>query len=130
MIVTTFPWHWVGILGMPRRMSHFDYADAALQRDALPVAMSALGAFILLASGLLFLIILLRGQLAAAAAPEPYRFSVPLHPPRALAPALNGHAVWLALMIGLTVTNYGFPIAELAFRSDTSVPPVFVGAGR
>ena len=29
MIVTTFPWHWVGILGMPRRMAYFDYADPA-----------------------------------------------------------------------------------------------------
>jgi cytochrome c oxidase subunit 1 len=24
MIVTIFPWHWVGILGMPRRMAYFD----------------------------------------------------------------------------------------------------------
>jgi cytochrome c oxidase subunit 1 len=31
-------------------------------------------------------------------------------------------------MIGLTVTNYGFPIAQLALRSDTSVPAVYVGA--
>ena len=31
-------------------------------------------------------------------------------------------------MIGLTITNYGYPIAALAFRSDTSVPAVYVGA--
>ena len=30
MIVTTFPWHWVGILGMPRRMAYFDYSGPAL----------------------------------------------------------------------------------------------------
>ncbi len=29
MVVTTFPWHWVGILGMPRRMAYFDYATGA-----------------------------------------------------------------------------------------------------
>jgi cytochrome c oxidase subunit 1 len=34
----------------------------------------------------------------------------------------------VALMIGLTLTNYGFPIAALATRPDTSVPAVYVGA--
>ena len=34
MIVTTFPWHWVGILGMPRRMAYFDYSSPALSADA------------------------------------------------------------------------------------------------
>jgi cytochrome c oxidase subunit I len=66
MIVTTFPWHWVGILGMPRRMAFFDYA----------------------------------------------------------APALNGYALWVGLMIALTVTNYGYPILQLAVRNDTAVQAV------
>jgi cytochrome c oxidase subunit 1 len=30
-------------------------------------------------------------------------------------------------MIALTATNYGFPILQLAFRQDTSVPAVYVG---
>ena len=41
MIVTTFPWHWVGILGMPRRMAYFDYSDPALSAEAFSVAISA-----------------------------------------------------------------------------------------
>jgi hypothetical protein len=28
----------------------------------------------------------------------------------------------------LTITNYGYPIAVLAARQDTSVPAVYVGA--
>ena len=31
--------------------------------------------------------------------------------------ALNSYALWVALMIGLTVTNYGYPILTLALRS-------------
>jgi cytochrome c oxidase subunit 1 len=31
-------------------------------------------------------------------------------------------------MVGLTITNYGFPIAALVARQDTSVPAVYVGA--
>src|SRR6202453_831365 len=50
MTVTTFPWHYVGILGMPRRMSHYDYANVELQRESAWVALSAVGGFILLAS--------------------------------------------------------------------------------
>jgi cytochrome c oxidase subunit 1 len=33
-------------------------------------------------------------------------------------------------MIGLTISNYGFPIMQLALRQDTSVPVVYVGAQR
>jgi len=35
MIVLTFPWHYVGILGMPRRMAYFDYSDPAIAPEAL-----------------------------------------------------------------------------------------------
>jgi cytochrome c oxidase subunit 1 len=130
MIVTTFPWHYVGILGMPRRMAYFDYTDPALAPEALSVTLSAFGGFILVASGVLFLVILARGQLAPRAEPGAYRFSLAVHPPASVPAALNGYALWLALMVGLTITNYGFPIAQLALRQDTSVPAVYVGARR
>ncbi|MEA2893419.1 MAG: cytochrome c oxidase subunit [Bradyrhizobium sp.] len=128
MIVTTFPWHWVGILGMPRRMAYFDFSDPAISPQALSVTLSATGGLILLVSGLLFLFILARSHRAPASDPGPYRFSVAVHPPVTVPVALNTYALWVALMIGLTVTNYGYPIATLAVRSDTSVPAVYVGA--
>jgi cytochrome c oxidase subunit I len=128
MIVTTFPWHYVGILGMPRRMAYFDYSDPALASEALPVILSVIGALILLVSGFLFLLILVRSQVAARSEAGAYRFSEAVHPPTTVPVALNGYALWVALMIGLTVTNYGFPIAALVARQDTSVPAVYVGA--
>src|SRR5215475_8778608 len=128
MIVTTFPWHWVGILGMPRRMAYYDYAHPALAPQAFPVTLSAIGAFILLTSGLLFLYILARAHAQPATDAGDYRFSVPVHPVRSVPLALNTFAIWVALMIGLTLTNYGYPILVLAARSDTSVPAVYVGA--
>ena len=127
MMVTTFPWHWVGILGMPRRMAFYDYTDPALAPQALSVTLSVFGALILVLSGILFFVVLIRGQMAPRAEPNPYQFAVAVHPPVAVPAAFNGHGLWLALMIGLTVTNYGFPIAQLALRADTSVPPVYVG---
>jgi cytochrome c oxidase subunit I len=128
MIVTTFPWHYVGILGMPRRMAYYDYTNPALAPEALQVEISVVGAVILVISGALFLTVLVRGQRAPQADSGPYRFSVALHPPTSLPAVLNSHGLWIALMIGLTITNYGFPILNLAARSDTSVPAVYVGA--
>jgi cytochrome c oxidase subunit 1 len=87
-----------------------------------------IGAVILVISGALFLTVLIRGQRTPQADSGPYRFSVALHPPTSLPAVLNSHGLWIALMIALTITNYGFPILNLAARSDTSVPAVYVGA--
>jgi len=40
---------------------------------------------------------------------------------------LNGFALWVGMMIALTLLNYGFPIFELATLKGTSVPAVFMG---
>ena len=127
MLVTTFPWHYVGILGMPRRMAFYDYSHPALAGDALPVTISAIGGLLLLASGLLFLLVLARGHRAPRSEIDTWCFSVAVHPPVRVPFLLNGFTLWVGLMIGLTVTNYGFPIADLALRRDNSVPAVFVG---
>jgi cytochrome c oxidase subunit 1 len=130
MIVLTFPWHWVGILGMPRRMAFFDYTDPVLAAQASSVIASVVGGAILVISGALFIAVLLRGQIAPRADPGQYRFSVAVHEPFSVPPALNGFALWLSLMIGLTVINYGFPIAHLIAVPNTAVPVVTVGTGR
>jgi cytochrome c oxidase subunit 1 len=127
MMVTTFPWHWVGILGMPRRMAFFDYTDPAVAAEAFSVILSAIGGIILAISGLLFLLVLIRGQASARVDAGAYRFASAVHEPTRLPAALNGHGLWLGLMVALTITNYGFPIAQLVVRSDTAVPPVYVG---
>ena len=130
MIVTTFPWHWVGILGMPRRMAYFDYGDPALAPLAFSVILSVIGGFILVASSVLFFVVLLRGQASAPAEAGPYRFAVAIHPPTTVPATLNGYGLWVALMIGLTVTNYGYPILQLVARSGTAVPAIYVGGQR
>lgn len=127
MIVTTFPWHYVGILGMPRRMAYFDFTEPALANEAITVVFSAVGGFILVVSGILFITVLVRSQLRPAAPAEEYRFALAVHPPTRVPTLLNSYGLWVALMIGLTVTNYGYPILQLAVRSDTSVPAVYVG---
>jgi len=130
MIVLTFPWHYVGILGMPRRMAFYDYSDPAIAAQAVSVTMSVVGGAILVLSGALFLIVLVRGQMAARIEPGSYRFSVALREPRTVPAALNGFGLWLGLMVALTIVNYGFPIAHALATPGTAVPAVMVGVGR
>jgi cytochrome c oxidase subunit 1 len=127
MIVLTFPWHYVGILGMPRRMAFYDYTDPVIAAQAASVTMSVIGGVILVVSGGLFLIVLARGQMAPRTEPGLYRFSVAAHPPRTVPAALNGFGLWLGLMIALTIVNYGFPIAYLLATPGNAVPAVMVG---
>jgi cytochrome c oxidase subunit I len=131
MIVLTFPWHVVGILGMPRRMAFYDYTDPAVAAQGLSVIVSVFGGFILVVSAILFFMVLIGGHRAPQTTPEPFRFSRAVHEPHTLPVALNTFALWIALMIGLTLVNYGYPIAQLVSRSgDTSVPAVPIGASR
>jgi cytochrome c oxidase subunit 1 len=127
MIVLTGPWHWVGILGMPRRMAYFDYNDQALHAQAWPVVVSTLGGFVLVVSALLFIAILATAKKTDAAV-EPFTFSTAVHMPKKVPLALNGFGIWVALMIALTVVNYGVPIAQLVMLKGTSVPAIPVGA--
>jgi cytochrome c oxidase subunit 1 len=130
MIVTTFPWHYVGILGMPRRMASYDYTNPAIAPEALSVSISVFGGLLLLVSAGLFFTVLIRGHRAAQTNPGGYRFSLAVHEPVRVPVALNGFALWLTLMIALTVINYGYPIAQLLALRGNAVPAVYVGAAR
>lgn len=130
MIVLSFPWHYVGLLGMPRRMAFFDFTNPALAPQAIWVVASAVGGGILVLSGILFLAVLIGGQRAPLAEPGEYRYSSAVHAPVRLPAALNSFGLWVGLMIGLTAVNYGFPIAHLLSLPGTAVPAVPVGASR
>jgi cytochrome c oxidase subunit I len=74
--------------------------------------------------------VLIRGHRAAQTDPGAYRFSVAVHEPVRVPVALNGFALWLTLMIALTVINYGYPIVQLVALKGNAVPAVYVGAAR
>jgi cytochrome c oxidase subunit 1 len=111
-------------------MAYFDYSAPELSPDAFSVTLSAIGGFVLLASGVLFLAVLIRGHMTQPVRAEPYRFARAIHAPAVVPAALNGFGLWVALMIGLTITNYGYPIMQLALRPGGAVPAVYVGAQR
>lgn len=126
MMILTLPWHLVGLLGAPRRMAYYDYTHPALQSQAITVTMSAFGGLLLVISAALFLYILASarrqpGEVAALT------FSTAVHPHAKTPAVLNGLGLWVAMMIALTVVNYGYPIAQLAMTAQAYVPVIPIG---
>jgi cytochrome c oxidase subunit 1 len=126
MMVLTMPWHWVGLLGMPRRMAYYDYTHPALHPQAWTVVASTIGGLLLVGSALLFVYILAKAK-RDVADPAAFTFSLALHGPARAPALLNGYALWVAMMIALTIINYGYPIAQLASLADTAVPAIRIG---
>lgn len=127
MMVLTMPWHWVGLLGMPRRMAYYDYSHPALHPQAWTVTASTLGGALLVLSGILLVFILATAK-RQGAAPAPFEFSVSVHPSARPPEVLNRLGVWVAMMIGLTVVNYGYPIAQMASLQEAYVPVIPIGS--
>ena len=127
MMVLTMPWHLVGLLGAPRRMAYYDYSHPALHPQAWTVIASTAGGLLLVVSAALFLFILLRARAQEGGAPV-FTFSQPVHEHTRTPAVLNGLGVWVAMMIALTLLNYGFPIAQLAMTPQASVPVIPIGA--
>jgi cytochrome c oxidase subunit 1 len=126
MLILTLPWHLVGLLGMPRRMAYYDYSDPALSSQAWTVVASTIGGALLVVSALIFVFVLGTAK-RASTAPAPYTFSRAVHEGGRVPPALNGLGLWVAMMIALTVVNYGYPLWQLASLEQASVPVVPIG---
>jgi len=118
--------HIVGLLGMPRRMSYYDFSDPALANQAWTVTASVVGGALLVASAALFVLLLARSRRGAQPAPA-YTFSRAVHEGAPIPRSLNGLGLWVGMMVALTVVNYGYPIAQLALVQQASVPVIPVG---
>jgi cytochrome c oxidase subunit 1 len=121
MLVVTLPWHIVGVMGQPRRMAYYDYANPALASQGVWVSISAVGGFVLVLSAALFIGVLLASHRGPAAVISPLKFSLAVNPPRRLPKSLNSFGIWALLVLGLTVANYGYPLAQFVFLGKSAV---------
>jgi cytochrome c oxidase subunit 1 len=127
MMVLSMPWHLVGLLGMPRRMAYYDYSNPAIHPQAWTVTMSTFGGLLLVLSALLLVFTLARAMRTSAPV-RPFTFSAAAHAGGSTPALLNGFALWVGMMIALTLVNYAFPIAQLAVLKEASVPVIPVGS--
>ena len=128
MMVLSMPWHLVGLLGMPRRMAYYDYTHPDIQPQAWTVVASTAGGLLLVLSAVLLVWILGGAHRGAKTAPTAFTFSRAAHVGASTPVALNAFGLWIAMMIGLTIVNYGYPIVQLATLKEASVPIVPIGS--
>ena len=107
-------------------MAYYDYTHPALQSQAWTVTASTLGGLLLVVSAVLFVYVLARAR-SNAGAPSTFAFSIAADAGGRTPAALNTFGLWVAMMIGLTIVNYGYPIAQLAVLPQTSVPAIPIG---
>ncbi len=132
MMVTTLPWHWLGLNGQWRRVAHFDYSDPQLAWWAPWVVVSVFGGLMLLASAYMFVWNLagLHVSVATDSAPEPQRYSLTLYPTPHVPAVLNGFRTWNLVLLVLMLLAYGWPIGQfLVTPSPGAVAHRMFGTG-
>jgi cytochrome c oxidase subunit 1 len=121
MFITTIPWHITGLMGQPRRVAIFDYGDPFLAPMSTLVIISVIGGLILLLSAILLITVLVCSQLGDAVLPAPLRYALAVNPPIRVPAALNGFALWNAILLMFMIVEYGYPIGQFFFLKS-SVP--------
>lgn len=129
MMILSMPWHLVGLLGMPRRMAYYDYSHPDIAPQAWTVVASTFGGFLLVISAFILVYVLAKAHTRGnTVVPRAFKFSTEVHPGTRTPALLNGYGLWVAMMIGLTLVNYGFPIFQLAMLENAYVPVIPIGS--
>jgi len=121
MAILTTPWHVLGLLGQPRRISDVTYNTLlTLAWDPYELAM-ILGGCVLLASALLFVYILFQTQTKGAEEPDrAVAYAEPLHPVVKLPAMLNGFGLWNRVILVLMIVSFAVPIGQFFFMDSFS----------
>jgi cytochrome c oxidase subunit 1 len=67
-----------------------------------------------------------RSHLGERVLAQPLRYALAVNPPREVPAALNGFALWNAILLVMMVVTYGYPIGQFFFLKSHSVPAVQV----
>ena len=115
MIFMSTPWHILGLLGQPRRISSVVYNSLlTLAWDPYELAM-IIGGSILLGSALLFLHILGKSQKRGAVAEGSaliVAYAEAANPKTQVPALLNSFGFWNLVILALMIANFGYPIAQ------------------
>jgi cytochrome c oxidase subunit 1 len=116
MTILSTPWHILGLLGQPRRISSVAYNSVlTLAWDPYELAMIVGGA-ILVGSAVLFLWILWKSQTEGAREPlAEIRYAGYDEPVTRVPVLLNDFGVWNIVILVLMLANFGYPIAQFFF---------------
>ncbi len=117
MGIMTTPWHVLGLLGQPRRISRVEYnSPLTLAWDFFELAM-IFGGLVLLVSACLFIYNLAMTQLNPGK--DPYEgqieYAEPFHPVTRVPEFLNDFGFWNKVIAVLMAVSFGVPILQFFF---------------
>ncbi|MBT3206152.1 MAG: cytochrome C oxidase subunit I [Gammaproteobacteria bacterium] len=111
MLVLTLPWHYLGILGQPRRISSAPY-DSPLVEQWIPHDIGMIVGGVLLLVSVLMLVYNLVKTHGSDAANLVMEYAEPIHPAPRVPALLNGFGFWSVVVVIYLITSYGYPIAQ------------------
>lgn len=128
MWITTMPWHYLGLVGQPRRVDTFQayqQAEELVRSWDFSMLIMNVGALILLASGLMFVFILYMTsrQPTVTQAEREVSYAEAIHPPLKVPNLLNSLAFWNWAMLIYLVASYGYPVLQFWFIGTPESPP-------
>ncbi len=117
MSVLTTPWHVLGLLGQPRRISTVVYNNLLTLSWKPYELMMILGGLILLGSACLFIYNLVKTQLTPLAGEftAEIEYAEPIHAVGVLPEYLNGLMLWNKVIAVLMAISFGYPILQFFF---------------
>ncbi len=124
MTMLSTPWHVLGLLGQPRRISEVTY-NSLLTLAWQPYELfMIMGGAVLLGSAILFGYILVKslGNPVTATDLEP-AYAQPIHPPRDLPAWVENIKLWNVVIAVLMLLSFGWPILQFFFlKTYDSIP--------
>ncbi len=110
MVIMTTPWHVLGLLGQPRRISAVQYNSLLTLAWQPYELLMIIGGFVLLGSACLFVYILFKTQTEGTL--EPQTDEPNIQGEAVVSLWLNNFVPWNLLILGLMMLSYGWPILQ------------------
>jgi cytochrome c oxidase subunit 1 len=125
MSVLTTPWHILGLLGQPRRISGVVYNNLLTLAWQPYEFMMIFGGLILLGSACLFIYILAKTQLhpATEAFDQEIEFAETVKPVESIPEWLNDFKLWNKVIAVLMAVSFGYPILQFFFMDTFGSSP-------
>jgi len=122
MSILTTPWHVLGLLGQPRRISTVVYNNLLTLSWKPYELMMILGGMVLLGSACLFIYNLVKTQLTpfSGVCTAEVEYAEPIHAVGVLPEYLNGLTFWNKVIAVLMAISFGFPILQFFFMDTFS----------
>ncbi|MCG6869518.1 MAG: cbb3-type cytochrome c oxidase subunit I [Gammaproteobacteria bacterium] len=124
MLILTIPWHYVGLLGMPRRTALMPYDPVYVDPWKSTLFAMAIGGVVLAVSAVMLIYNLVMTQVnRAREADRELKFAEPIHPVLSLPAPLNGFTLWNSIILIYMIAGWGYPIAQFFVMNTQNALP-------